>query len=191
MRGHGVSWPPILRRIYEERSGQVRAPGRGRVVVDAVGDGLSGGLSDGPQVAEVGAEGYARVTGGEVEHKRLAAELTGRGESEGAARREPRWYGEAFDDARGGFAPDGRRRLRSARAAEREPRWHKGGPRIEARIQRVSVEPQWQKGRARGKAAAAVAPTVAARTSGCGAYWPWRERRRCAGGAAVVRRGPQ
>ena len=76
MRGHGVSWPPILRRIYEERSGQVRAPGRGRVVVDAVGDGLSGGLSDGPQVAEVGAEGYARVIGGEVEHKRLAAELT-------------------------------------------------------------------------------------------------------------------
>ena len=191
MRGHGVSWPPILRRIYEERSGQVRAPGRGRVVVDAVGDGLSGGLSDGPQVAEVGAEGYARVIGGEVEHKRLAAELTGRGESEGAARREPRGYGEAFDDARGGFAPDGRRRLRSARAAEREPRWHKGGPRIEARIQRVSVEPQWQEGRARGKAAAAVAPTVAARTSDCGAYWPWRKRRRCAGGAAVVRRGPQ
>ena len=76
MRGHGVSWPPILRRIYEERSEQVRVPGRGRVVVDAVGDGLSGGLSDGPQVAEVGAEGYARVIGGEVEHKRLAAELT-------------------------------------------------------------------------------------------------------------------
>ena len=56
-------------------------------------------------------------------------------------------------------------RLRSAQAAEREPRWHKGGPRIEARIQRVSVEPQWQKGRARGRAAAAVAPKVAARTS--------------------------
>ena len=83
----------------------MRVPGRGRVVVDAVGDGLSGGLRDGPQVAEVGAEGHVRVTGGEVEHKRLAAELTGRGESGGAARREPRWYGEALDDARGGSAP--------------------------------------------------------------------------------------
>ena len=48
MHGHGVSWPPILRRIYEERSEQVPAPGRGRVVVNAMGDGLSGGLSDGP-----------------------------------------------------------------------------------------------------------------------------------------------
>ena len=56
-------------------------------------------------------------------------------------------------------------RLRSAQAAEREPRWHKGGPRIEARIQRVSVEPQRQKGRARGRAAAAVVPKAAARTS--------------------------
>ena len=56
-------------------------------------------------------------------------------------------------------------RLRSAQAAEREPRWHKGGPRIEARIQRVSVEPRWQKGRARGRAAAAVVPKAAARTS--------------------------
>ena len=55
-------------------------------------------------------------------------------------------------------------RLRSAQAAEREPRWHKGGPRIEAQIQRVSVEPRRQKGRARG-AAAAVVPKAAARTS--------------------------
>ena len=45
----------------------MRVPGRGRVVVDAVGDGLSGGRSDGPQVAEVGAEGHVRVTGGEVD----------------------------------------------------------------------------------------------------------------------------
>ena len=56
-------------------------------------------------------------------------------------------------------------RLRLAQAAEREPRWHKGGPRIEARIQRVPVEPQRQKGRARGRAAAAVVPKAAARTS--------------------------
>ena len=92
----------------------------GRVVVDAVGDGLFGGLRDGPQVAEVGPKGHVRVTGGEVEHLRLAVELTGRGESGGAARREPRWYGEASNDARGGAAPRrggagcGRRRRQSA-----------------------------------------------------------------------------
>ena len=59
----------------------------------------------------------------------------------------------------------------------REPRWHKGGPRIEVRIRRVSVEPPWQKGRARGRAAAAVAPKVAARTSPDEATAAFRWRR--------------